>query len=110
VPQRKEDKMIFIGKRNKDLGIRKRTIERRFFLGPTSLKILVVVILAAFSLFYLSQSSQSATRSYIVSNLEEQKKNATSEKERLEIEANRLKALSLIQDKAKEKGMEQVSE
>ena len=102
--------MIFVGKRDKDLGIRKRTIERRFFLGPTSLKILIVVILAAFSLFYLSQSSQSATRSYIVSDLEQQKQNATSEKEQLEVEANRLKALSLIQDKANEKGMEQASQ
>jgi len=98
--------MIFIGKRDKDLGVRKRSAERRFVLGPNTLKITVIVILAVFSLFYLSQSSQSATKNYVVSDLESQKSRVTAEKERLEVEANRLKALSLIQEKASEKGME----
>ena len=98
--------MIFIGQRNKDLGMRKRSLERRFVLGPNTLKITVIVILAAFSLFYLSQSSQSATKNYLVSDLNNQKSQMTAEKERLEVEANRFKALSLIQDKASEKGME----
>lgn len=98
--------MIFVGKRDKDLGMRKRTLDRRFVLGPNTLKIMVIVILAAFSLFYLSQSSQSATKNYVVSDLESQKSKVTAEKERLEVEANRLKALSLIQEKATEKGME----
>ncbi|MCX6809333.1 MAG: hypothetical protein NTZ65_01080 [Candidatus Berkelbacteria bacterium] len=102
--------MFFVGKRNRDLGVRQRSVERRVFFGPNSFKVLIVVILAAFSFFYLSQSSQSATKNYIVSDLEEQNKSVTSEKERLEVEANRLKALSLIQDKAKEKGMEQSSQ
>lgn len=101
--------MFFIGKRGNELGVRKRSVERRVFLGPNSLKFVVLFVLAAFSLFYLSQSSQSATKNYIVSDLEQQKKDIGAEAERLEIEANRLKALSLIQDKANEKGMEQAS-
>lgn len=101
--------MFFIGKRGNNLGVRKRATERRVFLGPNSLKFVVLFVLAAFSLFYLSQSSQSATKNYIVSDLEQQKKDIGAEAERLEIEANRLKALSLIQDKANEKGMEQAS-
>jgi cell division protein FtsL len=102
--------VFHVGKRNKDLGVRKRSLDRKFTLGPNSIKVIAVVILAAFSLFYLSQSSQSATRDYIVSDLESQKKDLNSERERMEVEANRLKALSLIQTKAGEKGMEQSSQ
>lgn len=101
--------MFFVGKRGNNLGLRKRSLERRLFLGPNSLKFVVLFVLAAFSLFYLSQSSQSATKNYIVSDLEQDKKDTEAQTERLEIEANRLKALSLIQDKANEKGMEQAS-
>lgn len=103
--------MIFIGRRNNyQRGVKQRTVKGRFFLGPNSAKVVVIVLLAAFSLFYLSQSSQSATRNYIVSDLEEQREEGIAEKERLEVEANRLKALSIIQEKAIEGGMEQVSE
>lgn len=101
--------MFFIGKGGNDLGRRKRSVERRVSLGPNSLKFVVLFVLAAFSLFYLSQSSQSATKNYIVSDLEGQKEDAQAQAERLEVEANRLKALTLIQDKANEKGMEQAS-
>lgn len=99
--------MFFVGRRSGSLGEKKRAIERRIFLGQNSLKFLVLFILSAFSIFYLSQSSQSATRNYVVSDLEQQKKDVIAETERLEIEANRLKALSIIQEKAKESGMEQ---
>jgi cell division protein FtsL len=102
--------MFFVGKRDQNLGIRKRTVEKRFFLGPTSVKVVILVVLAAFSLFYLSQSSQSATKNYEISDLTQQEKDLNSQKQRLEVEANRLKALSIIQDKASQKGMEQVSE
>jgi cell division protein FtsL len=98
--------MFIVGSRSKDLGLRKRSIDRRLVLGPNAVKIFAIVILAVFSLFYLSQSSQSAAKNYIVSGLEEENNKVTAEKERLEVEANRLKALSIIQDKAQEKGME----
>lgn len=102
--------MFFVGKRESNLGVRKRTIEKRVFLGPNSVKVIILVMLAAFSLFYLSQSSQSATKNYEISDLDQQKNDINAEKERLEVEANRLKALSIIQEKASQKGMEQVSE
>ncbi len=50
--------MFFVGKRGNNLGLRKRSLERRLFLGPNSLKFVVLFVLAAFSLFYLSQSSK----------------------------------------------------
>ncbi len=98
--------MFIVGKRSKDLGVKKRSVEQRVVLGPNAVKILAIVVLAAFSLFYLSQSSQSAAKNYIVSGLDDENSKLTAEKERLEVEANRLKALSIIQEKAQEKGME----
>jgi len=103
--------MMFVGRRNNySPKVKNRSINARVFFGPNSVKVLVIVLFAVFSLFYLSQSSQSVTRNYIVSDLEEQNKNNIAEKERLKVEANRLKALSLIQEKAAENGMEPVSE
>ena len=102
--------MFIVGKRTKDLGTRKRSVNQRLVLGPNAVKILAIVVLAAFSLFYLSQSSQSAAKNYIVSGLDDQNNQMTAEKERLEVEANRLKALSIIQEKATEKGMESSSQ
>lgn len=102
--------MFIVGKRTKDLGAKKRSIDQRVVLGPNAVKILAIVVLAAFSLFYLSQSSQSAAKNYIVSGLEDDNNKMTAEKERLEVEANRLKALSIIQEKAQEKGMESSSQ
>lgn len=98
--------MFIVGSRSKDLGLRKRAIKQRLVLGPNTIKIFAIVVLAVFSLFYLSQSSQSAAKNYIVSGLEDENNKVTAEKERLEVEANRLKALSIIQEKAQQKGME----
>lgn len=103
--------MMFVGRRNNySPRVKSRSIKARVYFGPNSVKVVVIVLFAVFSLFYLSQSSQSATRNYIVSDLEEQNNNTVAEKERLEVEANRLKALSIIQEKASENGMEPVSE
>lgn len=102
--------MFQVGKRSADLGVKKRSLSKRVLLGPNSIKVIGLIVLAAFALFYLSQSSQSATRNYIISDLDQQNKDITSEKERLQVEAGRLEALSSIQSKATEKGMEPVSQ
>ena len=102
--------MLHIGKRDVNLGMRKRSVERRLSLGPVSIKLVIIVLLIVFSFFYLSQSSQSATRNYVISDLQDQKEKTEAAKAQLEVDGNRLKALSLMQDKAKEKGMEQISQ
>jgi len=102
--------MLFIGKRSETNGVRQRTIDRKITLGSNSIKVVIFLVLAAFSIFYLSNSSQSVTNDYQISDLSQSKKDITSEKERLEVEANRLKALSLIQEKANAKGMEPVTQ
>lgn len=99
--------MLFIGKRDRLLGTKKRSLERRFVLGPNSVKVILVVLLVVFSFFYLSQG-QSATRNYIISDLQAQKDKSESLKAQVELDGHRLRALSAIQDKAKEKGMEQI--
>ena len=99
--------MLFIGKRDQALGIKKRSVERRFVLGPNSVKVVLILLLVVFSFFYLSQSSHSATSDYMISDLQSQKDKSESLKAQLEVNLNRLKALSAISDKAKEKGMEQ---
>lgn len=101
--------MFNVGTRDANLGKKKRSITRNIFFGPNSVRIIAFLLLAVFSLFYLSQSSQSATKTIRVSDLEQQEKSIMAEKERLEVEANRLKALSIIQEKASGQGMEQIS-
>lgn len=102
--------MFFVGKRENLLGMKKRTIDRKFIIGPVSAKVVFFVILAAFATFYLAESSQSAKRKIETSDLSQEVKNKQNEIDQFEVEKNRLKALSIIQDKAKEKGMESAGE
>lgn len=98
--------MFFKGRREVDLGTRKRALERRFVLGPVSAKVVLIIIVAALATFYLGQSAQSQTKKIKTSELEQNLKNEQNEMDRLEVEKNRLKALSIIQDEANKKGME----
>jgi len=66
-------------------------------VGPLSLRFITLLILAALALFYLAQSSQSATKNYKVRELELTKQGLKEENERLEIETLRLKSLAEAQ-------------
>lgn len=76
---------------------RKRTIERQIKFGPVSLQFVTIAILAAAALFYLAQSTASATRSYRQSELQQKKETLIQENEKLRVEAVRLRSLSEIQ-------------
>ncbi|MBI2589978.1 hypothetical protein HYW32_03095 [Candidatus Berkelbacteria bacterium] len=78
-------------------GVRKRTLERTVQLGPVSLRILTIASLASLLLFYLAQTTQSATRSYEVQALEQKKQELLDEVERLDLESQRLQSLGSIQ-------------
>ena len=52
-------------------------------IGPLSLRFITLLILAALALFYLAQSSQSATKNYKVRELELTKQGLSEENERL---------------------------
>ncbi len=98
--------MLVTNSNNYVEGKRKRSLSRFFTLGPMSSKIIGIVLLALLGLFYLAQSTQSATRNYTIQNLEDKKKELETAKDEMTIEAMRLKSLNSIQDKAKELNLE----
>lgn len=65
-----------------------------------------MLILAALALFYLAQSSQSATKNYKVRELDLTKQGLQEENDRLKIETLRLKSLNEVQ-KLENSGLEQ---
>lgn len=74
-----------------------RTYKSNFQVGKMSLGIIVVLILFVFGLLYLSQSNKMALRGYDIADLEQQKQELMSERERLEIESSRLQSLQEIE-------------
>jgi hypothetical protein len=76
---------------------RKRTVARSLHLGTVSVKFVFIALLAAVALLYLAQSTQGATRANEFRLLEEKKKGLENDRDRLEIEATRLKSLETLQ-------------
>jgi len=60
----------------------------------------------AVALFYLAQSTQSATKRYTVRELELKKEDMQKDKERLSIEATRLQSLQEIQGSIEKLGLQ----
>jgi len=60
----------------------------------------------AVALFYLAQSTQSATKRYTVRELELKKEDMQKDKERLSIEATRLQSLQEIQGSVEKLGLQ----
>lgn len=79
-------------------GVRKYAQRTSLAIGPFSLRVITVVLLAALLLFYLAQSTAGATKAYQIQKLEDLKHQLNLEKERLQIEAIRLKSLNSIKD------------
>lgn len=90
-------------------GIRKRTLAQVLHVGPLSLKFITLIIFAAVILFYLAQSTQSATNSYNIRALDLQREQLRNEYERLQVETLRLKALSEIKNSTQNLGLEPIS-
>ena len=76
---------------------RKRTINPLVKLGPVSLRVLTIASAASLLLFYLAQTTQSATKSYEVQALGDKKQELTEEVYPLALEAQRLQSLEAIQ-------------
>jgi len=86
-------------------GSRKRVVDKDFSLGPVSIKFITIGLVTILSIIYLAQSNISATKGYELKELQSQKEEIGLENERLEVEANRLKALKNVQKISREKGM-----
>ncbi|KKQ74558.1 MAG: hypothetical protein US94_C0002G0018 [Berkelbacteria bacterium GW2011_GWB1_38_5] len=87
-------------------GLRKRTIGSSLKIGPITLKFVTIVLLAVAALFYLAQSTQSATFKYKIMDLESQKSKALTDVKQLEVESARLKSLNEIKNSAQTMNME----
>lgn len=78
-------------------GARKHTVPQLVKIGPVSLRVLTVASLASLLLFYLAQTTQSATTSYEVQSLGEKQQELSQDVERMQLEAQRLQTLGAIQ-------------
>ncbi|TSC93051.1 MAG: Uncharacterized protein CEN89_291 [Candidatus Berkelbacteria bacterium Licking1014_7] len=86
-------------------GVRKRTIAKTIKIGPLSLKFITMIIFASIALFYLAQTTQSATKTYKIRELRLTKEELKEENRRLEIEAIRLKSLKEVLKGVEETGL-----
>lgn len=90
--------MLITNKNTTETGLRKYTIGREIKIGPLSLQFITIIFLAILALFYLAQSTQSATTNYKARELEDQRDRLEKEAKRLEIEVIRLKSLNEIKN------------
>ncbi|MCX6808637.1 MAG: hypothetical protein NTW50_03140 [Candidatus Berkelbacteria bacterium] len=91
-----------------DLGVKKKTVERGFSVGPTAIRFVTIIIIAVLAVVYLSQSTAGASRSVKLNDLQSKQDSLSLEKERLEAEQTRLKSLQSVDQGVANQGMEQV--
>lgn len=81
------------------LGYKKRTLERQIYIGPISLKFLIIGLLSILLLIYIAQSNEASLKGYKLQELQEAKNNLLLENQRLNLEAIRLKSLESLENK-----------
>lgn len=95
--------------RSTESGRKKRTISRSFLIGPNAIKFISMTIVAILAVVYLSQSTAGASQSVKIREIESSKDSLTLERERLEVEQTRLRALKEIDSHAQPQTMEPVT-
>jgi hypothetical protein len=95
-------------RKNKNRRVKSKSLGRRLTFGPASLSFVTVLLFSLLSLLYLAQSNQISTKGYAIRELEQKKDELVAENERLQVEAARLQAISMINDKAADLKMEKV--
>lgn len=88
--------MLITKSNNWEPGFRNRTIKKEFKIGPMSLKFITIALIAVGALFYLAQSTQTASSKYKIMQLTEAQKQLEAQSKDLEVEAVRLKSLNEI--------------
>jgi len=91
-----------------ELGRKKKTVSRSITIGPNAIKFITLTVIAVLAVVYLSQSTAGAGRSVNLREIQDSKDNLMLEKERLEAEQTRLKALKEIDGGIKKQVMEPV--
>ena len=91
-------------------GIRKSAIKKDFMIGPNAIKFVTVAVFAVLALVYLTMSTAGANQGVEISELNNTQTNLELQKERMEAEVTRLKALSTIDEEFKKVELEPVSQ
>jgi hypothetical protein len=87
---------VFTTSNTSQLGDKKRTVKRRFSVGPKASRFIAVIVFTALGIIYLTQSTQGADRSYKVRDLTAEKTHLLEQRDRLKIEESRLESLNEI--------------
>lgn len=90
-------------------GTKKRAIAHVLHVGPLSLKFITLIIFAAMALFYLAQSTQSATNSYNIRARDLERDRLRNRYHDLEVESLRLKSLNNLKESSKDLGLEPIT-
>lgn len=88
-----------------DAGIRKRAIAQVLHVGPLSLRFITLIIFAALALFYLAQTTQSATTSYNIQALTRDREKFGKDLDELKTQELRLRALNELKSSADSQGL-----
>lgn len=87
---------VVTNSRSASIGSKKRTIGRKFSIGPKAARFVAIIIFGALGLLYLTQSTQGADRSYKLRDLSGQKSQLSEQRDRLQVESSRLQSLNEI--------------
>lgn len=97
--------MLITQSNNWEPGYRKRIIKKELKIGPVSLKFITIVLIAVGALFYLAQSTQTASSKYKIMQLNDSQKQLEAQGKDLEVEAIRLKSLNEIKNTSEGLGL-----
>jgi hypothetical protein len=87
---------VFTNSSTNQIGNKKRTVARKFLIGPKASRFIAVVVFTTLGIIYLTQSTQGADRSYKVRDLSSEKTQLLEQRDRLKIEESRLESLNEI--------------
>lgn len=88
---------VFTGSNTDQIGSKKRTIGRKFSIGPKASRFVAIIVFTALGIIYLTQSTQGADRSYKTRDLSSEKTQLLEQRDTLRIEESRLKSLNEIE-------------
>jgi cell division protein FtsB len=87
---------IYTNSNSYDLGEKKRSVERKFHIGPKAVRFIAVIIFSAMGVLYLTQTTNGAGQSLQVRELSAEKTQLSEQLDRLKIEQSRLESLNQI--------------
>lgn len=79
-------------------GFKKKTLAQKVHIGANSLIIFIVSLICVISLIYLVHSNQTATKGYILKELQREKNDLAIENEIWDMKISRARSLSSLQN------------